>query len=312
MIIDIHTHIASREVEAENPQLIDYILSQYSIKRQKLDDFCDDKELTYLGKLLLYQLANKPENGIDKAVILALDSNTLGRCPNEEILKAVENHPEYFIGSVSVNPNRDNAPKLLDKTIKKLLKIQGEQYKPVLKLVPSGQAFDPGNVNEKYWQVCDEYSTLLIAHTGVSIASPVEQDELADPILWAPVVEKYHNLAVLGSHNGTQNNLGLYPEHFDHALEMMLRFPNYFGDMSGLLYTELETGRDFRLISKKGFETLAENLDIPTHYDSSIKLKNKVAGGTDFPIVININESRREQQESLNGFDCFENSEGLI
>lgn len=126
----------------------------------------------------------------------------------------------------------------------------GNGCRPVVKLHPLLQKFDPGNPGAKelgkMYAIMEEMGAVLVMHTGVLQTRQVEGDiVIADPARLIYVAERHPKLNIVLAQMGTPDiavlnyweRHGVKVEHFEHALEMMVRFPNVYGNMGGLLWT---------------------------------------------------------------------------
>ncbi|MEW5996569.1 MAG: amidohydrolase family protein [Candidatus Micrarchaeota archaeon] len=191
-------------------------------------------------------------SGIGRFALLTIDYPGSTQPTNEEMLRLVEAFPE-IMGSVSVNPNSENAANRLYERLRKLAELNEKLrngWRPVVKMHPLQQKFDPGNLGAKelgrMYAMMEEMGAVLVTHTGVFQRAQVEGDVvIADPARLIPVAERHPKLNIVLAHMGTPDIAvvnwwgaqGVQVRHFGNALEMMGRFPNVYGDMGGLLWT---------------------------------------------------------------------------
>jgi predicted TIM-barrel fold metal-dependent hydrolase len=198
-------------------------------------------------------LAKKGGGHPEKLVLLTIDYPGSPTPTHEEMLRLVEAFPEQIIGSVSVDPNRGNAAAVLQERLKALVELNeklGNGWRPVVKFHPISQKFNPGNLGAKelgrMYSAMEEIGAVLVTHTGVFQTTQVDGDiVIADPARLTAVAEKHPNLRIVLAHMGTPDiavvthweRRGVPVRHFEHALEMVGKYPNVYGDMGGLLWT---------------------------------------------------------------------------
>lgn len=191
--------------------------------------------------------------GPEKLVLLTIDYPGSPTPTHEEMLRLVGEFPQQIIGSVSVNPNRGDATALLRDRLKELIELNegfGNEWRPVVKLDPLTQRFDPGNLDArelgKMYALMDEVGAVLVTHTGVFQTTQFDDDiVIADPARLMPVAERYQKMNIVLAHMGTPDMAvanwwaakGVDVRHFDNALEMVSRYPHVYGDLGGLLWT---------------------------------------------------------------------------
>ncbi|NYZ60617.1 amidohydrolase family protein [Candidatus Micrarchaeota archaeon] len=278
-----------------------------------------------------------------KLVVLAMDYPGSTQPTHEEMLRLVEAFPDIITGTVSVNPNGKDAAVILERRLKELIELNGKLgngWRPGVKFHPLAQNFDPGDLKamERLYRIMDETGAVIVTHTGVFQRIIVERDiELADPMRFREVAERYHRLNIVLSHMGTPDIVvtnwwaaqGVEVRHFQNALDMVMRFPNVYGDMGGLLWTgdrpagvygEIAMGDyDFGDRAQFGFSRVRsileeEKYSIPGSILrllglGSNQLHEKLIYGSDFAVT-RIDDLKR-QKEKL-GFNPAENTERVF
>lgn len=189
-------------------------------------------------------------NGIHGFVLLTIDYPGSTQPAHEEMLRLVEAFPHTIIGSVSVDPNSENAANRLYARLRKLVELNekiGNGCRPVVKMHPLQQKFDPGDIGRmgRMYTMMEEMGAVLVTHTGVFQRAQVEGDiVIADPARLREVAERHPKLRIVLAHMGTPDIVavnyweghGVKLRHFENALGMVVRFPNVYGDMGGLLW----------------------------------------------------------------------------
>jgi len=276
----------------------------------------------------------------DKLVVLAMDYPGSTQPTHEEMLRLAEAFPDIITGTVSVNPNRKDAAAILEHRLRELTELNeklGNGWRAGVKFHPLVQNFDPGDMKamERLYRIMDEIGAVIVTHTGVFQRSIVERDiELADPMRFREVAERYHNLRIVLSHMGTPDIVvtnwwtaqGVEVRHFQNALEMISRYGNVYGDMGGLLWTGDRPARvygecemrdyDFGDRAQFGFSRVRsileeEKYSIPASLLrflglGSDQLHEKLIYGSDFAVT-RIDDLKR-QRERLGGFNPAENT----
>ncbi|MFQ5648911.1 MAG: amidohydrolase family protein [bacterium] len=151
-MIDFHTHpVLIREIVESHPEQMRATREVFHIGNnlQPIDTF-----------LLQMDVA-----GIEKSVLLPIDcaSRTGVSISTNEIVAALCEKTDRFIGFASVDPNDPKAPEHLEKGIKEL-NLKG------LKLSPATQGFDPTDRNLAFpvYEKAEQLGIPVIFHAGMS------------------------------------------------------------------------------------------------------------------------------------------------
>jgi len=168
--------------------------------------------------------------GVDKAVVLAFRSRTLGvNVPNEYVAKYVDKQPDKLIGFCSVDPNEEEAVRELKRSIQDL-HMQG------LKLGPIYQHFDPTSEKAaRVFAAAEELKIPVLIHQGTTFVrnAPLKY---AYPSQLDEVGTRFDQLRIIVAHMG-------HPWE-DETVALVRKQPNVYADVSTLI------SRPFRLYQK--------------------------------------------------------------
>ncbi|RAV22250.1 amidohydrolase family protein [Paenibacillus contaminans] len=156
----------------------------------------------------------------DGAIVLAFDAPATGiEVPNEYVAEYVAKHNGKFIGFASVDPNRANAPRLLEEAIKGL-GLKG------LKLGPIYQNFYP-DAKEHFdlYKKADELNIPILIHQGTSFV-PEGFLDASRPAALDPIARAFPNLKILVAHMG-------HPW-VDECISVVRKNTNMYMDVSAL------------------------------------------------------------------------------
>lgn len=172
--------------------------------------------------------------GLDKLVLLAHDHvhDTAGRprpeispiyVPNDYVLGAARRFDDV-VAAVSIHPARPDALDELERCI-----AGGAR---VLKLLPNCHDVDCRLAKfGPFWERMAKARMIFLAHTGGELALPVVDAALETPaVLTAPLEA---GVTVIAAHCGTSSH-ALGKNYTKVFFEMLGRFPNLYGDNSGM------------------------------------------------------------------------------
>jgi len=141
--------------------------------------------------------------------------------PNEYVLKAAREHPEFLPG-VSIHPGRPDALEELERCL--------AGGAALMKILPNCLNI---NCNDrrytKFWERMAEARLPLLAHTGGEHTLPVYRAEYSDPRVLALPLEC--GVTVIAAHCATKSGL-TDPEYFHIFKGLTRRFENFYGDNS--------------------------------------------------------------------------------
>jgi predicted TIM-barrel fold metal-dependent hydrolase len=141
--------------------------------------------------------------------------------PNEYVLALARQHPE-FLPAVSIHPARRDALEELDRC------LAGGAV--MMKCLPVCQNIDCRDRRyTRFWERMAEAGLPLLAHTGGEHTMQVVRPDLRDPrILEWPL---QCGVTVIAAHCGTKS-APLDPQFFPQFVEMLERYPRFYGDIS--------------------------------------------------------------------------------
>lgn len=211
MVIDIHTFPGFLKEICEDPQTVAFRREQYFLYKQHI----------WPLELFILQL---DAAGIDKAVISAEDVTTrAGReiVTNEEVRKLVDLCPGRLIGFASVDPQRPDAPEVLEKAFAEL-KLAG------LKLSPAMQHFLPQDAcMAPIYQMCLKYDRPILFEAGMTWVKD-SPSRYSNPLLFEDVAIEYPALRMCLGHFG-------WPWTRETAM-LLLKYPNLYADTAMLYF----------------------------------------------------------------------------
>jgi uncharacterized protein len=247
-MIDIHTHpIMIKEILEKDPNLgrVIHDVFGFHFPPQPFECF----------------LLEMDEAGIEKAVLLPLDCTTAHGCQvfsNEQVAELTNLTPR-FIGFASVDPNRSDAPRQLERAIKEL-GLNG------LKLNPALQRFYPDSLEKAYpvYQACAELNIPVMIHCGMSWA-PLGLAKYAQPILLEEAIQAFPTLNFILTHFG-------WPW-VQEATMLAVKYPNVYLD-TAILYSGMpKDALQHVLAEQVGLKVIERSLF------------NKLLFGSDYPRV---------------------------
>ncbi|MDF2718688.1 MAG: amidohydrolase 2 [Paenibacillus sp.] len=214
--------------------------------------------------------------GFDGAIVLAFDAPAVGaHVPNEDVARYCATAPGKLFGFASVDPNRPNAPRLLDEAI--------SEYKLVgLKLGPIYQNFYP-NDKQHYalYAKASELKLPIMWHQGTSFI-PEGYLEASRPVELDPIARTFPDLKMIIAHMG-------HPW-IDECISVVRKNPNVYMDMSALgsrpwqfynaLVSAMEYGVTHKILfgSDFPFFTTQQTIDL-------FRNVNRFAKGTTLPQI---------------------------
>jgi predicted TIM-barrel fold metal-dependent hydrolase len=210
-VIDIHTHLTA---------VVDYYDRDPDLERaaKAVFGYPDPTQRleTYLSSL--------DDAGVERAVVLPLDCTTAHGCriySNELVAEIVRENPR-LIGFASVDPNRDDAPSVLQHAVTQL-GLRG------LKLDPALQAFDLDDPVRAFplYDLCVDLGIPLLIHCGMSLA-PSGRSSRANPLALESGLHAFPGLRVVIAHCG-------WPW-VDEALMLAIRFRGVYLD-TAIMYS---------------------------------------------------------------------------
>lgn len=134
--------------------------------------------------------------GFAGAIVLAFDAPAVGAVvPNEYVAEYVSQHPNRLFGFASVDPNKEQAPELLEEAIKEL-KLSG------LKLGPFYQNFYPDDQRHfDLYAKANELGIPILFHQGTSFV-PEGFLDASRPAALDPIARAFPDLKMVIAHMG--------------------------------------------------------------------------------------------------------------
>lgn len=196
-------------------------------------------------------LSQMEEAGISKSVLFACDAPIL-YASNEFVAKICQQFKDKFIGFASVNPKKEEAPKILEDAIKNL-GLKG------LKLHPPLQDFYPNDKN--IWPIYEKAMELnipIVFHVGTTPFGSLVKLNQANPILIDEVAIAFPELKIILAHMGT-----LW--HYE-TFMVAEKNPNVFIDTAAYPH-EIKNLLTENLIKRIGEEKFIFGTDFPMPYE---------------------------------------------
>ena len=161
-------------------------------------------------------------NRMDGMVVLATDFELVGghRMGLEEHMEwlfqrcSVDDRFHPFIG---VDPNRPNAPELVEQLVKKYSPIGIKMY-PAVGFYPDEERMDA------YWKMVDDLGLLVVTHTGMAL-EPLDE-KYCHPNMMRKVADRYPDTNFIIAHLGGKFHDELFP--------LMEACDNVYADCSAL------------------------------------------------------------------------------
>ncbi len=262
MIIDVHTHLSTREqwgkvfVEAFDRGYTGYT----GIDLEVTPEIHWDAVAT-----------------VSRAIVFGINSIALGmHTPNDAIATYAKTHPEKIIGFMSVDPNDPDALDEIDRCVNDL-GLKG------IKMSPVYQHYDPnGDRARRVHRRAEELGLPILTHAAYHVIANTPM-EWANPLLYDPVAREFPNLKIILAHIGL-------PWYTD-AMVMIRKHPNVFADVSGGVplrpwwgYQALAFCHENRVMDKLLFgsdfpiATIEETIE-------ALRTANRFAEGTGMPQV---------------------------
>ena len=259
MIVDCHTHLANAE----------HIGGEFLAGAQR----AWGEECTLEATPQMHKEACKE---CDAAIILPIDAEEIGYyTPNSFIAEYVRTDPGRLIGFASVNPNRLEADKILERDVREY-GLKG------LKLGPIYQKFDPSKpLAYPLYAKANELKLPIMWHQGTSYVQngPLEY---SNPILLDPVARSFPDLKMIVAHLG-------HPWYAETAC-LVRKHPNVYTDMSALstrpwqMYSAVITAMEYGIQDKIFFGTDFPFFTVNQTIGAFRKI-NDIVEGTNLPRV---------------------------
>jgi predicted TIM-barrel fold metal-dependent hydrolase len=181
-------------------------------------------------------------HGFDGAIVLALDAPRVGMVvPNEDVAAYVAKQPRRLFGFASVDPNRPDAPEVLEAAIKNLGLVG-------LKLAPFYQTFYPDD--RRYFDLyakADELGLPILWHQGTSFI-PEGFFDASRPAALDPIARAFPQLKMIIAHMGHPWT--------DECVAIVRKNTNMYMDVSALgsrpwqLYNALVSAMEYGVTDK--------------------------------------------------------------
>jgi len=171
--------------------------------------------------------------------------------PNDHVLALHKRYPELLPG-VSIHPARPDAIDELEKC------LAGGAV--LMKCLPNCQNINPSEKRyTRFWEKMAEAKLPLLAHTGGEFSLPVYNARYADPSLLKLPLEI--GVTVIAAHCGTPS-LYFDPDYTRIFEDMLRRYPNLYGDNSGML-TPIRARHFPKLLREPVLSRIVYGSDIP-------------------------------------------------
>ena len=154
-----------------------------------------------------------------RAVVFGINSIALGmNTPNDDIAAYANAHPEKIIGFMSVDPNDPDALDEIDRCVQDL-GLKG------IKMSPVYQHYHPCAEHARRVHArAEELGLPILTHAAFHVI-PDTPMEWANPLLYDPVAREFPDLKIILAHVGL-------PWSVD-AMVMIRKHPNVYADISG-------------------------------------------------------------------------------
>jgi len=213
---------------------------------------------------------------IDGAIVLAFDAPAVGaQVPNEYVAEYVSKHKNKLFGFASVDPNNEQAPSILEYSIKEL-DLTG------LKLGPIYQNFYPDNRKHfSLYKKADELNIPVLFHQGTSFV-PEGFLDASRPADLDPIARAFPDLKIVIAHMG-------HPW-IGECIAVVRKHPNMFMDMSALggrpwqFYNAMVLAMEYGVTDKVLFGSDYPFFSTKETMDLFWKI-NDVAEGTNMPRI---------------------------
>lgn len=178
----------------------------------------------------------------DGAIVLAFDAPATGfHVSNEYVANYVHQHPGRLFGFASVDPNREDAPRMLEEAVREF-RLSG------LKLGPIYQNFYPDDrVYFDLYAKADELGIPILWHQGTSFV-PEGFLDASRPAALDPIARAFPNLKMVIAHMG-------HPW-VDECIAVVRKNPNMYMDLSALgsrpwqFYNALVSAMEYGVLHK--------------------------------------------------------------
>ena len=259
MLIDAHVHMWNRKTLPDKA-ILTYLEPIIAFKETygHLFDLGFDGDMPFPDYDVPIEtpIETMDKNNMDGMVVLATDFELVGgdRMTLEEHMEwlfqrcSVDDRFYPFIG---VDPNRPNAPELIEKLVKRY-SPKGIKMYPAVGFYPNEERMDA------YWKMVDDLGLLVVTHAGMAL-EPLDE-KYCHPEMMRPVAEKYPDMKIIIAHLGGKFHDELFP--------LMDACDNVYTDCSALQgWMPNET----YMIKKR--------LD-----DAISRFPDRIVFGTDFPL----------------------------
>ncbi|MBI3682894.1 MAG: amidohydrolase [Acidobacteria bacterium] len=160
-------------------------------------------------------------SAVDKAVILHVAQNDVGRKGNDETAAIAGRWPEKLVPFGSVNPLFPDALEEFERGVKQLA-LKGYKLSPIY------QRFEPMDARAcRIYARAEEWGIPLIFHTATAQAADVPL-KWANPVLFDDVAYAFPRLKIIMAHLG-------HPWQRE-CVVMMRKHPNVYAELSGNFY----------------------------------------------------------------------------
>ncbi len=250
------------------------MLREYGLPQRFLYGDLDDAYIERLRQMLR-------GSSLDAAVILAHEwaRDDAGRVidgfgslyvPNSYVLELGKRHPELLPG-ISIHPARPDALEELERGL--------AEGAVLMKCLPNCQNFNPSDKRfTKFWERMAEAKLPLLAHTGGEFSLPVYEPRYCDPALLELPLQI--GVTVIGAHCGTPS-LYFDPDYTDTFVRLLGKYPNLWGDNSGLL-TPVRSRHFGKLLKPPFVDRILHGSDIPIPISGLWSMLRRTIGVSDY------------------------------
>ena len=281
--IDCHVHVVGngssgngcvmRLKGRHRPQAA-IMLHQYGLAQRHLHG---DLDGAYIDRLVTMLRGSS----LDAAVILAHEwaRDDAGKIiegfgslyvPNPYVLDLGKRFPELLPG-ISIHPARPDALEELERG------LAGGAV--LMKCLPNCQNFNPSDKRfTPFWERMAEAGLPLLAHTGGEFSLPVYEPRYCDPALLELPLSI--GVKVIGAHCGTPS-LYFDPDYTDTFARLLGKYPNLYGDNSGLL-TPVRSRHFAKLLREPYLDRILHGSDIPIPISGLWSMMRRTIGIHDY------------------------------
>ena len=263
MIIDVHTHVGCDEMDfpvgwPEGGQFTYRNLVQVegALEAEDAEDPTGERALAEMARL-----------GIEKAVLLPMDFNLIGKdryrtradlLPRTPIAETLERfgriqaaHPDKFIAFASIDPRRgEEGLKLFRRAVEEW-GLRG------LKLHSSAGYYLNDRATYPYYELCCEYDIPLLCHAGFEF--PPGRVKFCDPADIDEVAGDFPGMRIIVAHVGGHGH-GPASHFRATAISMACVHPNLYLDVADLQCIYVKEPVDFYRSIRKGLTWAPDKL----------------------------------------------------